>query len=203
MKQTPAVPTRRENETDKQWDRRLNRYVTQNTPKDERQYVWVLGNGKPWHRFIIPGLYYLAGIITLIALLSIVNDYRMLNGSQSTFGNFKVTSLNETKNDGKTTYTPNVIVRDSETKVYNSAFHQFDEGTEVALKYTTEGKKLAGFANDDGVVAIAPGFQYIFIVPIAFIFAGIFVQFFYKGRTNFKYRQAALEELKKKSKSTK
>jgi len=202
MNNPSSRPTRAANETNTQYERRLHRYIRQHAPQHARRYLWVFNTGRPWQRYVIPSMYYLAALIVTIVMVGFLMDFRNLSGPKSATGDFAVVDLSAHTTEGvngaaATTYIPNVEVRGEKVEIFNSAGHEFEDGTPITLQYTTEGKRLAAFAGEDGTVPLPTGFLYVFLVPVLFAISGLLIQFVYKGRVNDDYRKKAVEALKK------
>jgi len=198
MNQPSSRPTRAANETDTQYTRRLHRYIRQHA----RRYLWVMNTGRPWQRYVIPGMYYVAALIVTFVMLSFINDLRTLNGPKSASGDFAVVDVNvkstQDVNDRKVeSYTPNIELRGEKTEVLNSAGQKFTGEKQITVRYTTEGKRLAAFADTTGAVPIPTGYLYIFLVPALFAISGLLIQFVYKGRVSDTYREKAIVALKR------
>ena len=202
MNQSSSRPTRAANETDAQYMRRLHRYIRKHAPLHARQYIWAFNSGRPWQRFIIPGMYYLAALIVTAVMVTFIVNVQKLNGPKSAYGDFSVIDLNanttqDVNNTKVVTYTPNVEIRGKKVEVYNSAGKEFRNSDPIHIKYTIEGRRLAAFTNSDGIVPLPTGYLYIFLVPALFLLFGLIFQFVYKGRVNDTYRTKAVAALKK------
>ncbi|HEU4830786.1 MAG TPA: hypothetical protein VFS65_01275 [Candidatus Saccharimonadales bacterium] len=163
------LPIKQPNESDVSWQKRAKKYIRQHAPASQRYYIRNGKRGNTKGRWVVPIFFAGVALFVLIFSLLLRSDFEILSGPGSAEGTFTVSSISEhTKRRGGKSYSPNINIRGEIVNVYNSSGHDFAVGQPIDVRYTTEGKPIASFTNEDGTISLTAN-------HVGFIMSGIFI----------------------------